>query len=255
MKKILSIIFIFYSLTLFGENLEDIKWITESYPPSNYIDEKGELKGFTVDILIEMWRVVGLNKAKSDILVYPWARGLHNLEKSNNICLFGMGINEKRMDKYSFVGRIPTVTRCLIAKKSKNYRFNSIEEFNSRISKSRIGAVRDDIGGEMFLNNGGKKDLLLYVSKGDQLVKMISAGRVDVIAFADIHFYKLLRKYGLNRSDYEIVYTYSKGISGAGYAFNKKTDPEVIKKLQSAFDILWKDGTVMRIRNKYLDAL
>ncbi len=248
--KIILIAILLFSNMLFAQKLEDIKWITENYPPNNFQNEKGELAGFTVDILVEMWKIVGLKKSKSDINLYPWARGIHNLDSFNDVCLFGMGINKERLKKYSFVGKIPNSIRALIAKKSMNYKFNSIDDINNNVESKKIGAVRDDISGNSFVSAGGNNDLVHYVSEGDQLIKMLKAKRVDLIAFADASTYKLMKKHGLNRFDYEIVYIFSQDISG--YAFNKKTSPSIINKLQKAYDKLWKDGTIMKIRDKYL---
>ncbi len=105
--------------------LEQINWLTESYPPFSYIDTKdNKLKGVMIDILIEMWKEVGLNKDREDIEVYPWARGVHMLEDDPLVCLFGMGITQERKTKYKFVGSISPGIYGIIAKKSKNYHFN-----------------------------------------------------------------------------------------------------------------------------------
>ena len=95
------ILSLFITGSVFGQDyptlkkLEKIEWITEQYPPLNYIDGKdGQLKGYMVDILIEIWKTLGLKRSRTDIITAPWARGIKMLKKSPNVCLFSMGINK-----------------------------------------------------------------------------------------------------------------------------------------------------------------
>ncbi len=252
--KELSILLIFILITnvALAQRLEDMKWITEEYPPGSYL-ENGEIKGILVDILLEIWKKVGLQKTRKDIEVKPWARGLKMLESDPMVCLFGMGISEKRKEKYRFVGRIPLYIRVLIAKKEKKYQFDSITDINNKIEPGRIGVTRGDIGGTTFINQGGNANLVYTVSKGKQQVLMLKSDRIDVMAYTDIPTYKIMRDLGINRADYEIVYVFSQGNSG--YAFNKQINLKILRKMQKAFDDLVANGTVMRIRTSYVDNL
>ncbi len=255
LKNILmAIVFLVSVVTIpgsaFGNNINKIQWITENYPPFNYVDDEGELRGITIDILMEIWKKVKLNKTKKDIEVLPWARGMLILKNNDTTCLFGMGINESRKKKFIFVGSIPNVNRGIIAKKSKHYSFNSISEINSGFGDSRIGVVREDIGQITFLEQGGNPMLLHQVVSGENLVSMLKLDRIDAIVYGDMPAYKLMKKARIDYSAYEMFYVFSKGVSG--YAFNKKTDPAIIQKLQQAYDELHREGIVMRIRNSYL---
>ncbi len=100
---------------------------------------------------------------------------------------------------------------------------------------------------------GGNPDLLYKVSKGDQLVRMLSIGRINLIAYSDITAFKLMKKNGINYLDYEVVFTFSQGITA--FSFNKNVNPEIIKKLQKAFDQLETDGTVIKIRNLHVNSI
>ncbi len=244
------VLLVILSGTAFGNNLNKIQWITEDYPPFNYVDDEGELRGFMIDILIEIWKKAGLKKTKKNIEVMPWARGMLMLKNDEATCLFGMGITEVRRNAYVFVGSIPNVNQGIIAKKSKHYSFDSISDINSGFGESKIGVVREDYGQTVFIQQGGKPRLLHQVATGELLVLMLKLDRIDAIAFGDMPAHKFMKKARIDYADYEMVYTFSKGFSG--YAFNKKIHPEIIQKLQQAYDELYEDGTVLRIRDSYL---
>ena len=60
-----------------------------------------------------------------------------------------------------------------------------------------------------------------------------------------------MNKLNMSTSDYEIILVLAKGV--AGYAFNKNVNPKVVEELQKAFEELNKEGTILKIRNAYID--
>lgn len=237
-------------------NLEQIKWITEPYPPFSYIDDKdNKLKGIMIDILVEIWKEAGLKKERKDIDIYPWARGVYLLENDPLVCLFGMGITKKRREKYKFVSPFSPGVYGLIAKKSKNYHFNSFNELNKKFKdKGRvIGVIRNGYGSKIFVEHGGNPDLLYNVSVGDGLVRMLAMDRLEVISFGELSTIANMKKEKIDYKEYEIVLVSKKIISG--YAFNNKVDPLVLNTLQAAFDKIVKKGITNSILNNYIDHL
>ncbi len=262
--KLLMVLFL--SLSILGTSLaqethilnklEQIKWITESYPPFSYIDNKdNKLKGVMIDILVEIWKEVGLQRERADIDIYPWARGVHMLENDPLVCLFGMGITQDRKEKYKFVGSISPGIYGIIAKKSRNYHFNSFDELNNKFKDKgqTIGVVRNDYGSKIFLEYGGNPDLLYRISNGAQLVRMLALDRLEMISFGELPTISNMNKERIDYKDYEIVLV-SKEIT-SGYAFNKNIDPIVLNILQSAFDELVKKGVTKDILNTYLEQI
>ncbi len=251
MKKILFFVLILFSSIANAQSLEDIMWISEDYPPSNYMDKDGIIRGFTIDILLEMWKKVGLNRTKQDIKIYPWARGMSLLEYDKNVCLFGISITEERKKLFKFVGSPPGDQIVLFAKKEKKYRFNSIEDVNQKFKKQEIGVVRDDIGEHAYLNIGGKPELLHRVIRADQLIRMTEHDRLELFAYSATVALKKMSNLKIPTDRYEIVYIMYE--EEWGYGFNKNINPKVLQKLQKAFDELLADGTVMRIHNAYVN--
>ncbi len=251
MKKILFLVLILFSGIANAQSLEDILWISEDYPPSNFVDKNGIMQGFTIDILLEMWKKVGIKKTKQDIVIYPWARGMNMLGSDKNVCLFGISITEERKKLFKFVGDAPGNKIVLFAKKEKKYRFNSIEEVNQKFKRQQIGVVRDDIGEHVYLNIGGKPELLHRVTRADQLIRMTELNRLELFAYADTVALKKMKNLKIPTDRYEIVFIRNQ--AKWGYGFNKNVNPKVLQKLQKAFDELLEDGTVMRIRNAFVN--
>jgi len=249
------ILSLFITGSVFGQDyptlkkLEKIEWITEQYPPLNYIDGKdGQLKGYMVDILIEIWKTLGLKRSRTDIITAPWARGIKMLKKSPNVCLFSMGINKEREKEFYFVGPVQGLVTGLIAKKTAAFNFNSINDVN-RVLKN-IGFVRDDLGGKMFIERGGNSNLLHPVQSGESLVRMLERNRFDAISYGEIPTIKNMEVLGINVDDYEVAFVLRKG--SGNFSFNKDVDPDILQAMQKAFDKIDDDGIIDQIQNTYI---
>ena len=197
-----------------------------------------------------MWEKTGLDTNTDDIKVLPWARSYLLLQKVPGTALFAMSRTEKRESLFKWVGPISVPPISIIAKKEKNYNFTSIEDINSQLTDAQLGGVREDSGSQYFLENSGNPDLLMTVSDGELLIKMLEADRVDAIAYLYSVATYLMKKNNIDTSSYELVYKLKPDAQG-WYAFHKDTDQATIDQLQSAFDELLQDGTISRIDESY----
>lgn len=84
MKPVAALI-VGISLLLSGQSVaqtpEEIVWISEQYPPFNYLDESN---------------TPHLKKSLQDIRFYPWGRAYAMAQDQKNICLFSMGYTKER---------------------------------------------------------------------------------------------------------------------------------------------------------------
>lgn len=247
-----------FSTFVNSASLNDISWYTEEYPPWNYT-ENGELKGYYVDVLLELWKKVGIDKTRDDIKVIPWARGYHYLKTDPNTALFSMARTEER-EKLGilWVGPLETNKRTAIfAKKAKNYKFDSIEQVNKEFSKGGIGSV-NKIGslnkgatGQIFLQIGGTTKALHRVNTVDQLFGMLESDRVSAITYNYANALYVMKKFKMKPSEYEVIYYMSPPKTGGYFGFNKDTDPALIETLQMALDELWQEGIVDKYYQEY----
>ncbi len=249
MKRYLASVVIGFSLWLAAghvqsQTMEDIQWVTEDYPPLNF-QENGVPKGIAVDILLEMWKKVSLNKTAADIKFYPWARAYAMAQEQRNVCLFTTSITEPRKALFNFVGPNKGADVGIFAKKGQ-LKLSSLED----LKKLKIGVKRDDISERLLLDSGVTLNLYPVV-QGDQLIGMLNLNRVDAISLNSYAAPWEMKKAGLDPANYEMAYTLRVS-QPSGFAFSKDIDPTLINRLQNAFDELKADGTVDRIRAKYL---
>ena len=161
-----------------------------------------------------------------------------------------MSRTKERENLFKWVGPINVSPIGIIAKKEKNYRFNSISDINSLLGHKRLGAVREDSGSHYFLEGEGDKKLLFPVWEGDLLVKMLKADRVDAIAYSYGVARYLMKKNNIDTSKYELVYELKPAAQG-WYAFHKDTNIATLDRLQNVFDQLTEDGTIHQIHESY----
>ncbi len=252
-KTALVIFFIFFASMAFAGSLEDIKWMTEDYPPYNY-EEGGVKKGVSIDLLLAIFKKLGLNKGPEAIKIMPWNRGVKTVSSKPDTCLFATTMTDDRRDKlgWKFVLSIPQIIadgtgNYLIAKKSANIKFASREDI-AKYGK-RIGVVRGDVGEGLLTGSGFPAKKMDQAATPNNLVKKLGKGRIDIISYGYATVVTKMEELGIEVNDYEIVFTFPP--AQMGYAFHKDTDPAVLAKFQKALDELTADGTTEAIKAKY----
>lgn len=251
MKHVIFVfLFIAFASVATAQTLNDLTWVTEEYPPYNFT-EKGIHKGIAVDVLLEVWKRVGIQKTERDITVYPWARAVNTMEKTKGCCLFSTTITPKRKNSlgYKFISPIPGKDESgnhIIALKTAHIKIASQDD----LKKFRIGVVLDDVGEDLVTDAKVPKDHIVTCNNGGQLVNMMDKKRFDVMSYEFLTAKDLMKDNKIDSDQYEIVFTFLP--LKMGYAFNKDTDPALIKELQKALDSIYADGTAEKIKKRYM---
>ena len=225
--------------------IEGLEWLTEQYPPYNYVDEvDGQLKGITVDVLMRMFERCDVGLTREDIKVVPWARGYSTVLKTPGSALFSTTYAEERLQLLRFVGPVIPTRVSIIARRSRGLQPGSAGD----LVELKIGTIRDDIGDQLVRALGAAD--LEPKNSAAQMVQMLHRGRLDAIAYADDIARHQFLLAGIDPDEYESVYTLHE--SNMGYAFHKDTDPAVLETLQTALDELRAEGVVDSISVRYL---
>jgi len=223
---------------------KDLTYYTEEYPPHNYT-ENGKLKGAAVEVLVMMWKEMGLKNTVADIKTVPWARGMKLIQTEPGVVLFGMGYSKERAKIIQWVGPYYTHTLGLIAKKSRAIKIRTVEEAQEYI----VGAVREDMGHQFLVGKGFHPGMVALLNSQRSLFLSLDAGRLDLASSMDSVAFKNIDDLGLDSSEYEIVLNIQTFQSGFG--FSKRVDKSVILQFQNTLDRLIEDGSVGKILEKY----
>ncbi len=232
--------------TVFAESVDDMTFYTEEYPPFNF-KEKGVSKGFAVDILGEMLKLLNSSKSTDDFEFRPWANSYRMLEKVKNVCLFGTTRTEKRENNFKWVGPISKNVYGLMAKKNRKIKIKSFED----IKKYRVGGIRDDVAIQLLVERGIPKNNIQQVAKTRSNIDKLNFNRIDMWAYGVNVAKWELKASGFNPEDYEVVYIID-DVYDVYYAINKETSDKLVTDLQWALDEVKKQGLYQKIMDKYL---
>lgn len=157
-----------------------------------------------------------------------------------------MGITEERKKQFIFSNAILNNNNVIIAKKSRRYRINIINELENII----IGTVREDAGEQFLISAGWSIDKLERSSSAETLVRKLAMDRMDAISYGEDTAAYNMKLYGIDPNQYEIIYLINK--SETAFGFNNGTEPDIISWFNKAIDELKRDGTIEKIRERYL---
>jgi len=228
-----------------ANELNQLNFITESYPPYNF-KEKGKLQGIAVDLLLAATKRSSSTLTAKQIKVLPWPRAYKMAETGPNVVLFSTTRTDEREQKFSWVGPISPTRIVLLAKKSNSIIISS----PSDIKKYTVGAIIDDIGDQLVQKAGVKNSSIKHVAKAASLAKMLDAGRIKLWAYEENVARWFIKQEGLNNSDFEAVYTLKE--SDLYYAFSKDVKKETLEVLQKSIDEVKATAEFDKIKADYL---
>lgn len=249
-----SLFFLFFAATpsyVSSQNIDDIVFITENYPPYNFKMD-GKLQGISVELLLLIFQKLNATQSLNDITLKPWARGYNALVKKKNTCLFSAVRTPERENLFKWVGPIAETTISLIARKDQNIIIKSEQD----LMHYKIGAVIDDVGEQLLLQAGVKLknlDRIGGINVIPRSIKKLNKGRFEVWAYVEDVALWGIQKNGFTTSDYEVVYRLGNG--ALYYAFHESTADTLIKELQGALDELKEEGKLRIIMDKYKNHL
>ncbi|NRA21301.1 MAG: ABC transporter substrate-binding protein [Oceanospirillaceae bacterium] len=226
--------------------IKNLNWITEEYPPFNYLDPNtGKTTGFSVELLLQIFAKIGIPSQDLDVTINPWARGYHKVMNEPGTALFTTVYTEDRLQKMKFIGPIAPNIIAVIAPKSSQLSINSAEELN----RLKIGVVREDIGEQLLLKQGVNSASLDRLNSGLSMVKKLASGRIDAVGYAHATTLLLFKTAQINPDNFEIIHVLK--YSAMGYTFHNSTDTKILETISQALAELSMDGTLAALQTKY----
>ncbi|MDE1465672.1 substrate-binding periplasmic protein [Spartinivicinus poritis] len=212
--------------------LQKVRFISEEFPPYNYLAEGGRVEGVAVDILVAASTLVNCHVRRSDIEILPWARGYKYALARPNTALFSMSFSEERSKLFLWAGPFAKTKNALIKKKASNIMISSRTPIHTFV----IGAIRDDISHQLALAIGAKSHNFRFANHPDNLARMLYKDRIDMWAYNYITARWIFRKLRYPSDEFEIIYLMSENDNF--FAFNKDTDRKAVQLLQQGINQL-----------------
>ena len=208
------------------------------YPPFNYVDESGELKGFDVEVALALCERLA---AECELVAQEWDRIIPGLlAKKYDAIVASMSITDERKKVVSFTDRYySNQVRFLAAKNSK---------FDPAYPGGKIiGAQRATVAARWLEENAGGAEVVLYDNQENVFLDLTS-GRLDAVFGDGIMLYEWLQTD--DSGEYHLV--------GDGYGLDegigiavRKEDDELRAALNTALAEILADGTYAKINAKY----
>lgn len=225
----LIIIFPILVADIKAEELSKLEYLTESYPPNNYIKE-GKLQGISVDLLLASMASLNEPFDIKNIQLLPWSRGYMMVNTRKNRVLFSMTRTPAREALFSWVGPITTTRVVLFSRQQDKIILDNLDSLN----KYTIGVIRDDAGESLLLSSGVNEAQLMRVNNAISLFKMLGLGRIDLFSYEENAGRWLIKENGFDAEDFKIVHTLQE--SDLYFAFSLGTNQALIDKLQLAVE-------------------
>ena len=219
-----------------------------AYPPFNYIDQEGNLKGFDIDIAKALCDAADL---KCEFVTQDWDGMIPGLlAKKYDAIIASMSITEERKQRVDFTDKYYQTPARFVKHKDAD-----IEVTEKDLQGHTVGVQRGTVSANFIRDNyGDTLKIKSYATQEEANMDMVS-GRVDLL-FADAVV--LLEGFldTEDGQDYEFVgpgFTDQEWFGeGIGIAVRKKDD-KLRKKLNKAIDTIRENGTYQEINDKYFD--
>lgn len=223
---------------------QDIRLYTEDFKPFQYLDEKGETKGFGVDLVRAIFTEANEGMHK-DIRLAIWDSAYKTVLKEENTALFMTVRNQKREKLFKWVG--PLVPREMWLYKlseRKDIRVNSLEDAKAYIVGGYKSAQTD------YLIELGFSRLDIVLKEALNFKKLL-AGRIDLMPSNELMMVTKLKDARLPLNTVEKVIIFDKRYDYY-LALNKSISDEKVEKLQKALLRMKENGQYERLLSAYV---
>jgi polar amino acid transport system substrate-binding protein len=155
--------------------------------------------------------------------------------------------NASREKLFKWVGPILPRTIWIYGKKGLEKKIHTLKDLH----QVKFGIVREEASIDELLAAGVPKSAIQGLNSNADVMKMLQLGRIDTMVNTEIGMQWNLRNASVASNELVKLMTLSE--DGAYYfAFNLKTDPAVIEKLQRSLDRLKREGKLEEIIRKYM---
>ena len=212
-------------------------------PPANFIDENGEIAGLAVDFVKEIQKRVNDDAV---IQVMPGSRLIKMSLSEKNLVIFSLSRTPEREKKYHWVSLVMRKPLVLFAKKGSNLK---IKKLNDAKKVDSIGVMRDSVTHDFLTQNGFKN--IEAANDHESNIRKLMKGRISLMYMSMQGAAKLCRDLDIDFNELEPLLMPQ--ISQSSIAISRNTDIKIVREWQKAAKEIKKDGTFLKMAQKWLE--
>ncbi|WP_281544765.1 transporter substrate-binding domain-containing protein [Grimontia sp. SpTr1] len=217
--------------------------MTEDFAPFGYV-ENGELNGLSVDIVREVFAIVG---HPDDIEMLPWARAYKETKRKSNRILFSMSRTPEREPLFKWVGPLVEDRVTFYRHKDSDINIQSLEDAR----ETNAILVTRGFPETEFLQSQGFNNL--YITNSPiQAFSMLVMGRGDLAPIGEFAYKPMMQKSSIDAESLKNTGVELFNIQ-LYIAFSKDTPEEEITRWQAALDQVKASGKYGEIIRRYSD--
>ena len=206
------------------------------------LSEAGVPTGLVVELAREVQRRIG---SHDEIQILPWARANLLAAAEPNVVLLSIIPTPERDQFLRYVGPVFQLHLSCYALRSRAARLRARDP---SLRTLRGGARRGSIFVKLARDAG--YNVVEEINNSDLAVRMLAAGRYDVLFDGDEIVTGAMQRTGLDRTQLENMQ--SLGVKSVYFAFSKGTPDSVLLEWEAALRSMRHDGTYQRIHRQWL---
>jgi len=224
---------------------QEIKVVTENFPPYNY-EEDGKLTGMATEVVQATLRQANI---EAEIKLYPWARAYKMALEQENVLIYTISMSPEREDQFKWIGPIVPSLELSLYKLSKrtDIQISTLED----AKKYKMGVVRDDRIHQYFKARGFEDNKHLYLhANSDKTLMNLFRERIELKVGDNYQQPQDIEALGYSKNDVEKLLSLI--VVDFYMAFSKETSDEIVEQVRAAFEQVKADGKVDAIVKTYM---
>jgi polar amino acid transport system substrate-binding protein len=218
--------------------------LDDTFAPMGFKNEQGEIVGFDVDLAKETFKRLGLEVKFQPI---DWSMKETELNTGNIDMIWnGYTITEERKEKVAFSKPYLENKQVIVTMANSNINSKADlkgKKVGTQNSSSSLDAMNTEPDVVKSLDGG---EAILFDTNNEAFIDL-EAGRIDAVVADEILVRYYIKERGIN--NYKILDD-NFGVQENGVGI-RKTDTELLKKVNDTLDEMKKDGTSGKISEKW----
>lgn len=221
----------------------NIQAYTEALPPLNF-EQDGRITGFASELLRQIASDAGHSV---QLEVMPWIRAYRTVKQQPGSALYSIVRNPEREALFKWVGPIAPRRIMVYAQASRP---DVVIRQQQDLLRYRLGVMAESSAASQLLQLGLPATQLEYGQSDEVNLKKLLLGRADGVVMLDWAMRWQQKLQQVDATRIRPVWTLDQRYQ-YWFAFNKDTDPALLRSLQQALDRLRADGRLAALRKRY----